>query len=96
MLLAPALGTLGLGALGILGLGTLGTLGPLGLGALSTLRGTFFCSVTLRLLKLAFVPFQPSLPLRVFLLPFKAFEVSLCAFVPFLGCPCTCSWLPLY
>ena len=70
ILLAPALGTLGLGALGILGLGTLGTLGPLGLGALSTLRGTFFCSVPLRLLKLAFVPFQPSLPLRVFLLPF--------------------------
>ena len=57
MLLAPALGTLGLGALGILGLGTLDTLGPLGLGALSTLRGTFFCSVPLRLMKLAFVPY---------------------------------------
>ncbi len=47
VLLAPALGTLGLGALGILGLGTLG---PLGLGPLSTLRGAFFCSVPLHLL----------------------------------------------
>ena len=47
VLLAPALGTLGLGALGILGLGPLGTLG---LGPLSTLRGAFFCSVPLRLL----------------------------------------------
>ena len=39
VLVAPALGTLGLGALGILGLGTLG---PLGLRPLSTLRGEFF------------------------------------------------------
>ena len=47
MLVAPAFGTLGLGALAILGLGTLGSFG---LGPLSTLRGAFFCSVPLRLL----------------------------------------------
>ncbi len=68
VLLAPALGTLGLAALGILGLGPLGTLG---LGPLSTLRGAFFVACLC-----AFC----SLPLCLFKPAFACFPVSLCAF----------------